>query len=203
MVERHAQAAREHFDGDRVALALAHSRRATAEFERLAAQPGEAKLLALSARNHRQLAEMRRSLKQQEQALEDEQRAEALLEKLVADHPERRGYVVELTQFQLARLGSWTVLEPEKLTSSGGATLTRLPDGSVLAGGTNPQTDSYTVVARTKGGKLTGLRLELLQDEHCPIRGPAAARPSATVPSRRSNSGRRPPTSTRRQKASR
>ena len=33
------------------------------------------------------------------------------------------------------------------MTSAEGATLTRLPDGSVLAGGRNPAVDTYTVEA--------------------------------------------------------
>ena len=38
----------------------------------------------------------------------------------------------------------WTVLRPDVMTSAAGATLTRLPDGSVLAGGPNPPVDTYT-----------------------------------------------------------
>ena len=41
----------------------------------------------------------------------------------------------------------WTILQPEVMTSAGGATLTRLPDGSVLAGGPNPAVDTYMVEA--------------------------------------------------------
>ena len=37
----------------------------------------------------------------------------------------------------------WTVLQPSHYVSKGGATLKLLPDGSILAGGKNPDADSY------------------------------------------------------------
>jgi tetratricopeptide (TPR) repeat protein len=62
----------------------------------------------------------------------------------------------------------WTVLEPVELTSAGGATLTRLSDGSVLAGGKNPDHDTYTFVARTDLAGITGLRIEALPHPSLP-----------------------------------
>src|SRR5262249_40027842 len=56
----------------------------------------------------------------------------------------------------------WTILQPSRMTSAGGATLTRLPDGSVLAGGPNPEVDTYTVEAATTLARITGLRLQAL-----------------------------------------
>jgi hypothetical protein len=60
-----------------------------------------------------------------------------------------------------ARVG-WTVLRPDVITSAGGATLTRLGDGSILAEGRNPAVDTYTVEARTTLAGITALRLEAL-----------------------------------------
>ena len=66
----------------------------------------------------------------------------------------------------------WTVLQPDVMTSAAGATLTRLPDGSVLAGGPNPAVDTYTVEAMTGLSGITGLRLEAIPDPSLPRHGP-------------------------------
>jgi hypothetical protein len=58
------------------------------------------------------------------------------------------------------------------MTSAAGATLTRLPDGSVLAGGPNPPVDTYTVEATSGRSRITGLRLEVLTDPSLPGHGP-------------------------------
>src|SRR5208283_1973283 len=58
--------------------------------------------------------------------------------------------------------GQWQVLEPAELKSAEGATLTRLPDGSILSEGHRPETDTYTIVAHTDLPEITGLRLEVL-----------------------------------------
>jgi hypothetical protein len=68
--------------------------------------------------------------------------------------------------------GRWTVLTPARMTSAGGASLTRLPDGSILASGNNPIEDCVTLVARTELAGITGLRLELLPDPRLPGGGP-------------------------------
>lgn len=70
---------------------------------------------------------------------------------------------------------TWTVLEPEALTSASGATLTRQGDGSCLAGGTNPASDTYTLVAATPLRGITGIRLEVLSDGTLPAKGPGRA----------------------------
>jgi hypothetical protein len=67
---------------------------------------------------------------------------------------------------------SWTPLDPLRYTSAGGATLTKRPDLSLLAGGKRPDVDTYTVVAHTRLQGITGIRLEVLTDESLPHRGP-------------------------------
>jgi len=69
----------------------------------------------------------------------------------------------------------WTVLEPVQWRSAGGATLTRQPDGSILAGGENPPTDTYTITADTVLERITGIRLEALPDPSLPANGPGRA----------------------------
>ena len=70
---------------------------------------------------------------------------------------------------------AWTVLTPETAESSGGATLTKQPDGAVLAGGANPAKDVFTVTAKTDLKRITGFRLEALADPLLPSKGPGRA----------------------------
>ena len=47
---------------------------------------------------------------------------------------------------------AWTLLEPTDFRSVGGAKLTKLADGSLLAGGENPSQDSYVIKAGSPRG---------------------------------------------------
>ncbi len=58
----------------------------------------------------------------------------------------------------------WTVADSVSLKSSGGQTLTKQPDLSVLASGKNPNQDNYIITLKQKG-KVTGFRLETLTDD--------------------------------------
>jgi len=69
----------------------------------------------------------------------------------------------------------WHPLTPRILESAGGATLTVLEDGSVLASGTAPDKDRYKVVAETQLQGITGVRLEALADPSLPAKGPGRA----------------------------
>ncbi len=66
----------------------------------------------------------------------------------------------------------WRVLTPEKVASKNGAKLTIQKDGSVLASGANPATDTVTVLVETDLEAITGLRLEALADDSLPAKGP-------------------------------
>jgi hypothetical protein len=70
---------------------------------------------------------------------------------------------------------AWTLLEPAAFRSTGGATLTRLADGSLLAGGENPAQDGYVIQASTTLNTVTAVRLEALADESLPNKGPGRA----------------------------
>lgn len=67
---------------------------------------------------------------------------------------------------------SWTVLEVKAARSTGGATLAAQADGSILASGKNPDTDTYEVLAWTPAEKITGLRLEALPHKSLSKNGP-------------------------------
>lgn len=67
---------------------------------------------------------------------------------------------------------TWAVLTPLTATSANGATLTIQEDGSVLSHGPKPETDTYTITARIDLPEITGLRLEVLNDDSLPHRGP-------------------------------
>jgi mono/diheme cytochrome c family protein len=66
----------------------------------------------------------------------------------------------------------WTILRPSRYTSAGGATLTLKDDLSILAGGKNPEADTYTLEAQTDRTGITGVRLEVLGDSSLPQGGP-------------------------------
>jgi mono/diheme cytochrome c family protein len=73
----------------------------------------------------------------------------------------------------MKRVGAdWTVLRPIRYTSAGGATLSLRDDLSILAGGKNPEADTYTVEAQTDRTAITGVRLEVLNDASLPQGGP-------------------------------
>lgn len=66
----------------------------------------------------------------------------------------------------------WTTLEPTKMQSKAGATLSTSADKSILVTGSNPPADVYTLVTATPTGDLTALRLETLPDEKLSAGGP-------------------------------
>jgi hypothetical protein len=69
----------------------------------------------------------------------------------------------------------WTPVEVVKAVSKKGATLTRQPDGSILAGGNNPSPDTYVIKAKTKVVGIQAIRLEVLPDPSLPAKGPGRA----------------------------
>jgi len=66
----------------------------------------------------------------------------------------------------------WKPIDPASLKSSGGADLKPMADHSILAGGKNPEADTYTIEARTAVAAISGLRLEVLPDPSLPKGGP-------------------------------
>jgi len=75
----------------------------------------------------------------------------------------------------LRKLPEWTQLDADTLTATGGAKLTKQPDGSILASGPNPSPETYTITAKTVVKKITAIRLEVLPDDSLPAKGPGRA----------------------------
>src|SRR5262249_49626860 len=69
----------------------------------------------------------------------------------------------------------WTILDLVEAKSKGEATLTRQDDGSYLAGGKNPDFDTYTFVAHTQQRGITALRLDALAHPSFVKGGPGRA----------------------------
>ena len=69
----------------------------------------------------------------------------------------------------------WIPLDPDRFVSSGGATLAKQEDGSILASGDNPSPDTYTITANTKLTGITAIRLEVLTHSSLPSGGPGRA----------------------------
>ena len=70
---------------------------------------------------------------------------------------------------------AWNVLDVESAKSAGGATLTKQPDGSILATGPNPFPETYTLTAKGKLAGVTAIRLEALPDASLGAQGPGRA----------------------------
>lgn len=69
----------------------------------------------------------------------------------------------------------WQILSIKQAKSKGKATLTQQSDGSVLAGGTNPDFDTYTIDVELPAGTYHGLRVEGLADPSLKKNGPGRA----------------------------
>jgi Protein of unknown function (DUF1549) len=89
---------------------------------------------------------------------------------------QRVGIEDRLAQWERARRvgrGEWHVLEPTRMSSSGGATFTRRPDGSILASGKNAPRDTYKFAMSAPAAGVTGFRLEILTDKSLRNGGPS------------------------------
>jgi hypothetical protein len=85
----------------------------------------------------------------------------------------------ETTQLALAQLlldelpaPSWTRLEPISMTADSGCTLSRLSDGSILAGPVaDTKEDRYTLASRSATRRIAALRLEVIPHPSLPVGG--------------------------------
>ncbi len=66
---------------------------------------------------------------------------------------------------------AWKAFDVQTIKSAGGATLTRQADGSILASGINPATETYTITGIVNTG-ATAIRLEVLPDPSFKANGP-------------------------------
>lgn len=110
---------------------------------------------------------------------------EAEFNRLVAEHDRRAAALAEHEK-KLPALASawetqyknhpvWSNVDVTAVTSAKGATLTKQPDGSILASGKNESPDTYTVTFNTKEKGVTAIRLEVLPDPSLPAMGPGRA----------------------------
>ncbi len=70
----------------------------------------------------------------------------------------------------LASLRGWTTLNPSVIATEHGTTLVRQADGSFLATGANPTTETYTLTFADVPPGTSALRLEVLPDPSLPAR---------------------------------
>lgn len=71
--------------------------------------------------------------------------------------------------------GSWEAADVVSVHSRGGATFTRLEDGSYRVGGPNADRDVYTLELRVPTGTFQSLRVEAMADPSLPHGGPGRA----------------------------
>ncbi len=113
-------------------------------------------------------------------------KAQALYERSLAVDPENDAVATELAELLLTKHENgkskpWEILQPTEMKSEGGATLKLLEDGSVLAGGPNPDHDSYTLVCPTSLPNIVAVRLEALPDPSLPHNGPGRAQENGNL----------------------
>jgi len=93
-------------------------------------------------------------------------------EQLLAIDPSDGSAAADLAGLLLSRSAvPWTPLEPVKVTSKSGTTLSLQSDGSILASGVNPDQDTYTVVAKPVLSRIAAVRLETLPHPTLPRGG--------------------------------
>jgi hypothetical protein len=97
---------------------------------------------------------------------------EALTQKIEAPTPQFAAELAAWEQELAARAVPWTPLVPVEARAANGTNLSVQADGSVLAGGPSPETETYTLKLRAPLAGITALRLELLPDESLPKNGP-------------------------------
>jgi tetratricopeptide (TPR) repeat protein len=130
----------------------------------------------LSGRLFRQHSENLRRQGRKDEAERVERQARTHLEKLLALRPDHAGYATELADIlQSPAADHWEVLDPAEMTAARGTTLTKQPDGSILASGENPLPETYTITARTRSAGIAAVRLEVLPDPRLPGGGPGRA----------------------------
>jgi hypothetical protein len=72
----------------------------------------------------------------------------------------------------LSQQAKWQALELLSYVATDGSTLTREPDGSLLASGHNPERDTYVITASSSFKRLSALRLDVSANASLPMNGP-------------------------------
>jgi eukaryotic-like serine/threonine-protein kinase len=108
-------------------------------------------------------------------ASKEQSRALAYLERLVAARPDLPALRADLVALSLENVADWSVVEPIDMKATGGASLAKLSDSSILASGTNPPYATYTVTAKTNAQRITAIRFDSMNDPSLPRNGPGRA----------------------------
>jgi hypothetical protein len=93
---------------------------------------------------------------------ESERLTEQKLNEMV-NTPEFADALVEWEKRVSAEKSAWETLDPTEFGSKGGASLRKNNTKSIIAEGLNPSNDTYLVTAPIGAGRLTGIRLEVLE----------------------------------------
>lgn len=112
----------------------------------------------------------------------DERHIAGLREKITAAESQLNAALPQIDAAQLeweksiAAQPAWKIVENAAATSISGASITRLEDQTLLAGGTGPAiTDAYEVTFRMDLSGVRALKLEALSHESLPAMGPGRA----------------------------
>ncbi|MEM9365579.1 MAG: DUF1549 domain-containing protein [Planctomycetota bacterium] len=136
----------------------------------------------LEEKRKQRLATLKQQLVNREQAIAPERKKmEAERQKKIAeaqkkydDEKQKLGSRVEKFLEDNSKTSEWFPLRPSLATTSNKATLTMLPDRSVLASGPMGKS-SYTLRFKSKLSGITGMRIEALTHESLPGKGPGRA----------------------------
>ncbi|MDI1312129.1 PSD1 and planctomycete cytochrome C domain-containing protein [Prosthecobacter sp.] len=112
-----------------------------------------------SAKEKQQLALLRKKIETAQAKVTNTQ---LQLPNLVAD------WEADMENPEAAKKPMWEILAVTQAKSQGGAALRKLEDSSWIAGGRNPNSDTYTVTAPLAAGSFTGVLLEALPDPTLP-----------------------------------
>jgi tetratricopeptide (TPR) repeat protein len=112
----------------------------------------------------------------QARTLQDPAEARTLFEEKLAKEPWNSAWAANLARVLLTdSSANWTIIKPAQMNAEGGATLTRLDDGSILVEGKNPDRVVYSLVAKPDLKQINAIRLEALPDPSLPNGGPGRA----------------------------
>ncbi|KAB2661782.1 MAG: DUF1553 domain-containing protein [Verrucomicrobia bacterium] len=104
--------------------------------------------------------------------------ADALKREYEGPHPELSAAFGEWERDLSAAVAGearWTRMAPAAVSARSGATLKVKDDHSVLAGGKNPDAETYTVGLTNVVAGVVGVRVEALPDDSLPSKGPGRA----------------------------
>lgn len=103
----------------------------------------------------------------------DEQIAQA--KATIAQYDQRRNEQAAVGERDDGQPVVWKIVETMSVESAAGATFEKLEDGSLVVGGTNGDSDTYSISFDSPLDRITGVRLETLTHPSLPKGGPGRA----------------------------